>query len=89
MTVATKVALRCYFVEVRLAWPYVMGRIPYTPKAGDPHGFTIAVNDWDLPRGADASTHAVRETQLFWVVPSPSYDYQTTGFGTLTLSGGM
>ena len=85
VVVASTVVARCYYIEARLSWSYVMGRAPYTPKGGDVHGFTIAVNDWDLPPRPDADTRPVRQTQLFWVVPGPNYSYQTTGFGTLTL----
>jgi hypothetical protein len=84
VTVARKIEPQCYFIEVRLSWPYVMGRTPYAPKAGNVHGLSIATNDWDVAPGADAGT-AARETQLFSVVPNPNYDFNTTGFGTLTL----
>lgn len=85
VAVAAKKAGRCYFVEVRLSWPYVMGNQAYSPKPGDHHGFTIAVNDWDVPFGSEAGAHPVRESQLFSVMPGPNYDYQTTGFGVVTL----
>jgi len=85
VTVATKREATCYFIEIRLAWPYVMGLQPYTPKASDMHGFTIAANDWDVPLPSEAGVQPVRESQLFWVIPGIDYDYQTTGFGTLTL----
>jgi len=85
VTVATKKAGRCYYVEVRLSWPYVMGNQAYSPKSGDRHGFTIAVNDWDVPQGSDGAAHPVRESQLFSVMPGPNYDYQSTGFGIVTL----
>lgn len=84
-TVAAKVEHQCYFVEMRLSWSYVMGRSSYSPKAGDLHGFSIATNDWDLPRGAEAGASAARETQWFSVVPNVNYTFDTTGFGTVTL----
>jgi hypothetical protein len=75
---------KCYFVEMRLRWFYLMGLIMYTPVPGDRHGFTIAVNDWDVAPGAEAGA-AERQTQLFWTVPGKNYDYETTGFGIVTL----
>jgi hypothetical protein len=80
---ATQVAARCYSVEMSLSWPYVMGRVPHTPVAGELHGFTIAVNDWDSP--PLTSDPPVRQTQYFWVVPGKNYSYETTGFGVVTL----
>jgi hypothetical protein len=81
--VATKVEQRCYFVEMSLAWPYVMGRVPHTPVAAEMHGFTIAANDWDSP--PFTADHPVRQTQSFWVVPGKNYSYETTGFGVASL----
>jgi len=80
---ATHVAARCYFVEMSLAWPYVMGRVPHTPVAGELHGFTIAVNDWDSP--PLTSDPLARQTQYFWVVPGKNYSYETTGFGVVSV----
>jgi hypothetical protein len=79
----TQVAAHCYFVEMSLSWPYVMGRVPHTPIAGETHGFTIATNDWDSP--PLTSDHAVRQTQYFWIVPGKNYSYETTGFGVVGL----
>ena len=81
--VATKVEQQCYFVEMRLSWPYVMGRVSQTHVAGELHGFTIAANDWDSP--PLTSDPPVRQTQYFWVVPGKNYSYETTGFGVVTL----
>jgi hypothetical protein len=81
---ATQVAAHCYFVEMSLSWPYVMGRVPHTPASGELHGFTIATNDWDSAPLTQASD-AVRQTQYFWVVPGKNYSYETTGFGVVTL----
>jgi hypothetical protein len=80
---ATQVVGQCYFVEMSLSWPYVMGRVPHTPVAGEMHGFTIATNDWDSP--PFTSDHPVRQTQYFWVVPGKNYSYETTGFGVVGL----
>jgi hypothetical protein len=85
VTVASRIEQACYFVQVRLAWFYVMGLMPHTPRTGNTYGFTIAVNDWDTSTASDGGKRIQRQNQLFWVQPGFDYSYDTALFAKLTL----
>lgn len=89
---STLVGNACYRIEARFRWSYVVfntggGTAPgqFPPAANQSYGFDISVNDWDPSL---SSGQFERQSEVFWIAPGKNYGFNSTGIGSMTLSGG-